>query len=90
MQGFPFTATIDSSGSADVITLPQDFPSGVRKIRLKPPEGHAWTFYGPGTTSFPLGVDEPLELGPALYQAGETIGSASLDTGTGTLRGIAS
>ena len=90
MQPFPLEFTIDSSGSPDVLTLPQDFPSGECTLRLKPPAGHAWTFYGQGTEVFELDLDEVLTIGPGYRYAGETIGSAELDTGTGTLRGIAS
>jgi hypothetical protein len=90
MQGFPFTFSIDAAGSPDAITLPHDFPTGVRTLRLRPPAGHAWNYYGPGSTYYALGTDEELVLGPGPYHAGETIGSASLDTGTGTGRGIAS
>ena len=90
MKGFPFNATVNSTGSADAITLPQDFPSGICTIVLKPPVGHAWDFYGPGTAFIALGMDEPLTLGPAYHEAGETIGYGDLDSGSGTLRGIAS
>jgi len=63
MQGFPFSFDFDSSGSPDAIVLPQDFPSGVVTIRLKPPVGHAWSFYGPGAEFFALQMDEELTLG---------------------------
>lgn len=89
MEPFPFTFTIDSSGSPDAITLPQDFPSGIVSLKLKPPTGHAWTFYGPGSTYFALDTDEALEIPPSFHQAGEVIGKGALDSGTGTMRGIA-
>lgn len=91
MYAFPFTFTMDASGSPDAIVLPQDFPSGVRSLILKPPVGHAWNFYGPGATvKHVLATDEPLPLGPIYVAAGETIGFGELDSGSGTGRGIAS
>ena len=94
MQGFVFEFAFDASGSPDAITLPHDFPVGMRRIILKPPIGHAWTFYGEGSTGHPLQMDEPVELkrepAQASFQAGETIGRAALDTGSGNGGGLAS
>ena len=90
MQAFPFTFAFDSSGSPDAITLPQDFPSGIRTLILKPPSGHAWTFYGLGATGYSADIDEPVRLGPVYCKAGETIGYAALDSGSGTGQGLAS
>lgn len=90
MQPFPFSFDFDASGSPDSITLPQDFPNGVCMIRLKPPVGHAWTFAGQGSTTYVLQTDEILELGPMYCAAGQVIGKAVLDTGSGTGKGIAS
>lgn len=90
MEGFVFEFTGDSSGSADEIRLPHDFPSGLRRIVLRPPVGHAWTFYGPGAAkSLPLSMDETLTLGPAAYSANDVIGYWALDSGSGTGKGIA-
>lgn len=90
MQPFAFGFTFDSSGSADDILLPQNFTSGVCTIRLKPPAGHAWNFVGLDGTTFPLDMDEVLTLGPGYFAAGQKLGAASLDTGSGTGKGIAS
>lgn len=89
MQPFPFAFTIDSSGSADDITLPQDFPGCECRIKLKPPVGHAWQFYGLGSVYYDLQMDEPVELGPSIFTPGQKIGAGILDSGTGTGRGIA-
>lgn len=94
MQVFPFTFTIDAVGNPDSIVLPADFPVGLRHIQLRPPVGHAWTFYGAGATGFDLTTDQSVSLVRSYNQppfiALETIGRASLDTGTGSGAGLAS
>lgn len=56
---------------------------------LKPPVGHAWTFYGQGAQTRQCDVDEQVPIGPGFRYAGEVIGRASLDAGSGNLLGIA-
>ena len=93
MQAFVFSFTADSSGTADNITLPQDFPAGKKRILIRPPAGHAWTFYGLSSTGYPLDPDQEFQClrsdGEAAFVAGETIGSAANDTGSGTFYAVA-
>lgn len=90
MQPFPFTFDFDASGSPDSITLPADFPGGVCTLELRPPNGHAWAFYGQGARFVQLSQDEKLSLGPLYCSPGMVLGAAALDTGSGTGKGIAS
>jgi hypothetical protein len=94
MQAFVFSFTGDASGSADPITLPANFPNGVTQIQVRPPIGHAWTFYEvAGGTGCPMQMDESLtvtrEPGKGCFLAGEIIGAVALDTGSGTFYGLA-
>lgn len=92
MQAFPFTFIFDSAGSPDNIVLPQDFPNGIRSILLRPPAGHAWTLYGIGPDGHALNMDESVTLtrsgGQCPFIAGEVIGRAELDAGSGTGQGL--
>lgn len=94
MYSYPFEFTIDASGSPDDIQLPSNFPSGMRTIVLKPPSGHAWTFYGQTSTGYPLSIDETYTIRRTdkqpEFQPLEIIGRGALDTGSGTGNGIAS
>lgn len=94
MTGFPFVFTFDASGSPDDIILPQDLPLGTRTVVLRPPVGHAWTYYGEGPTGLSLPPDEPVvlrrEVGQGPFQPRETVGRAALDTGSGNGQGLAS
>ena len=92
MYAFSFTG--DSSGAADNIQLPQDFPAGKKLVLVRPPAGHAWTAYGPtGATGYPLDPDRefPFKREPeqAPFVAGEVIGRVALDSGSGTFYGCA-
>lgn len=93
-MAFTFTFDFDASGSPDAITLPQDFPSGLREIVLAPPVGHSWTYFGPNNSTGKLmGMDQTVTLKRSWNEAGfrafEVIGAASLDTGSGTGTGQA-
>ena len=90
MQPQSFTFAMDAVGSPDNITLPADFQEGICRIRLKPPVGHAWTFYGISNAAFPLTTDEALDLGPLHATPGMVLGRCALDTGSGTGLGVAS
>jgi hypothetical protein len=88
-----FTFTADASGTADAIVLPQSFPHGCKSIWVRPPAGHAWTVYKVlGATGYPLDPDQAFEFhragAQAPFTAGETIGYAALDTGSGTFNAI--
>lgn len=90
MQPYPFTFAFDSSGSADDIALPANFPRDNCIIKLKPPVGHAWTFVGANGVSYVLTTDEEITLGPMYAAPGLVIGAAILDSGSGTGKGIGS
>lgn len=89
MQVYVFPFSLNSAG-ATTIVLPQDFPAGIRRVRLKPPVGHAWTFTSVAGNTYPLNMDEALDVGPCSMQPGETIGSATLDSGSGNGKGMVS
>lgn len=91
IQTFQFT--VDSSGSADPITLPGYIPDGCHEVIITPPAGHAWTLFGaPSSTGIPKAVDEPYTFrrnsARGSFRAGEILGYAALDTGTGTFSGV--
>jgi hypothetical protein len=84
---YAFTFTFDSSGSPDVITLPSDFPGGLHTLVLEPPVGHAWTYYDPSGTAYPRSMDQPVEI-TLYFVPSMTIGSAAMDSGSGTGHGF--
>lgn len=94
MQAYTFTFIANATGSPDEIQLPQDFPSGKKRILIRPPAGHAWTYYGFNrSTGYPLDTDREFEVlrqtGEAPFSALDIIGAAALDTGSGTFSAIA-
>lgn len=87
MRSYTWNFSFDASGSPDAVVLPADFPPGLTTIKLWPPDGHAWTWYGPGQSiGVALQPDVPVELraNGGAFVAGETIGAAALDTGSTT------
>lgn len=89
MQVYVFVFPMNSAGMTAIV-LPPDFPSGIRTLRLAPPSAHAWTFQSNAGVQRALNMDQELPLGPGSFQAGETIGAAQLDSGSGNGSGVAS
>lgn len=85
-----FDVDMDAVGSRNPITLPIADVGGQRYLRIRPPLGHQWTFYGQaaGGVGYPLDVDQEYVLerpmGQAPFSPGETVGWTDLDTGAGT------
>lgn len=89
MAGFPFPFSLDASGSADEIKLPQDFPYGMSTIELTPPTGHAWTYYESlGGTGLPRSFDQSVIIrGP--FVPLQVVGYGALDASSGSGKGFA-
>jgi hypothetical protein len=84
-----FTVTISSVGSPNPIKIPASV-NGERRLEMIPPQGHAWTEYdAAGKNSIAWAMDKPSEISRGHNQppfvAGETVASANLDSGSGTL-----
>ena len=86
-----FTVTISSAGSPNPIKIP-DNAKGERTLRMYPPAGHGWTQYdAEGANSLPAwNLNQPSDAitrGPnqCPFQKGETVASANLDSGSGSL-----
>jgi len=103
MRPLALNFTINATGDPDALTLPSDLPPGFYEIVLTPPAGHAWNFYGVTTagvssatqgvqsaTPRHLAVDESIRLPRCWRRKSETIGFGELDTGSGTVEGVAS
>jgi hypothetical protein len=84
-----FTVTISAAGSPNPIKIPATV-NGERRLEMIPPAGHAWTLYDPsGKTGAALTTDQAKVMDrvgqQSAFLAGETVASANLDTGSGTL-----
>ncbi len=89
-----FTFTADASGSKDAVTIPVAATyAGYKTLKIRPPQGHAWSYSGvptAGTASVAMGIDEQyiLKRGSGEFTGGEIPLYCALDTGSGTFLGI--
>jgi hypothetical protein len=87
-----FLVTISSAGSPNPIKIPAN-AKGERNLDMYPPVGHAWTQYdAEGVNNLPpWNLNQPsaritrIAPGQTPFVAGETVASANLDSGSGSL-----
>lgn len=89
-----FTVTISAAGSPNAIVIPATV-NGERELELIPPIGHAWKYFDKdGKNGVTLQTDvtktQRRLSNQSAFIGGETVASANLDTGSGTLTGILS
>ena len=89
-----FTFTADASGSRDAVTIPEAATyAGFRRLKIRPPQGHAWSYASvptSGATGVAMSMDEEyqIERGSGEFMGGEVVLYAALDTGSGTFTGV--